>query len=152
MTREVPARGAGENAPAAPTRRRWRNGGSTQAARTPRRASTPAEALLWRALRDRSLCGAKVRRQAPCGPWTLDLLFASARLVVELDGDTHATPYAVTRDARRDAWLAERGYEVLRFTNRDVLGNLDGVLAVILAALARRGPADPSRSHTDPVG
>ena len=150
MTETSSARDAGGNIPVAPARR-WRDSGNIQAARALRRASTPAETLLWRALRSRSLCAAKARRQVPCGPWTLDFLFASARLVVELDGDTHATPRAMARDTRRDAWLAERGYEVLRFTNREVLGNPDGVLAVIVAALARRGVSGPPRPHTNPV-
>ena len=58
-------------------------------ARALRRTSTPAERLLWRALRNRALAGAKARRQVPCGPWIVDFLFPATRLVIELDGYSH---------------------------------------------------------------
>ncbi len=76
----------------------------------------------------------------PCGPWILDFLFVAERLVIEVDGETHATTDGLARDSRRDAWLAACGYRVLRFSNRDVLGNLAGVLTAIAAALARPHP------------
>ena len=64
----------------------------------------------------------------------------TAKLVMEIDGEGHATGGGPARDAVRDAWLAVQGWHVLRFTNRDVLGNLDGVLQTIEAALAARPP------------
>ena len=50
-----------------------------------------------------------------------------------------------TRDAVRDKWLVERGYRVLRFWNNDVMGNVDGVLEMIAAALPAQRPPHPDR-------
>ena len=109
-------------------------------ARELRRQATPAEAALWRALRNRTLFGAKARRQMVCGPWILDFAFWTERLAVEIDGDTHATPEGIARDRSRNAWLASHGWRVLRFGNRDVLGNIEGVLAAIAAWLQHPHP------------
>ena len=109
-------------------------------ARDLRRDTTPAEQLLWRALRSRALNGAKFRRQVPCGRYILDYAVLSAKLAVEVDGESHYTADGPARDAERDTWLAAQGWQVLRFTNPDVLSNLDGVLKTITAALAARPP------------
>ena len=109
-------------------------------ARTMRRVATPAELALWRAVRHRALCGLKLRRQAPCGPWILDFAAVRHRLAIELDGETHATGAGAARDAERDSWLVARGWRVLRFTNREVLQNLEGVLSAIAQAARDRGP------------
>ena len=110
-------------------------------ARALRRGATPAERKLWPLLRN-GLLGAKVRRQHPCGSYVLDFAFFEHQLVVELDGDTHATGDGPLRDARRDAWLAGQGWRVLRFSNREIFANMDGVLSAIAAALHRPHP-DP---------
>ena len=104
-------------------------------ARALRRSATPAERKLWPALRSRILGGAKFRRQVPCGRYILDYAAIAVKLVVEVDGEGHATGDGPARDAVRDAWLAAQSWRVLRFTNREVLGNLDGVLQTIGAAL-----------------
>lgn len=95
-------------------------------ARSMRNNPTEPEKLLWRAL-SRSQIGAKFRRQAVIPPFIADFLCPSLRLIVEVDGYTHNR----AADARRDARLAELGYSVLRFTNAEVIGNIDGVFAVI---------------------
>jgi len=100
-------------------------------ARSMRAAPTAPERILWHALR-RSALGAKVRRQVPLGPFIADFYIPAARLVVELDGHTHTD---TLRDAARDAWLVVRGARTLRFSNHDVMRNLDGVLLAIAAAL-----------------
>ncbi|USU14039.1 DUF559 domain-containing protein [Sphingomonadaceae bacterium OTU29THOMA1] len=64
-----------------------------------------------------------------------DFACQSAKLVVEVDGDTHGVAAAVAVDAQRTAFLAQEGYRTVRFGNADVMGNLDGVAATILAAL-----------------
>jgi len=101
--------------------------------RAGRRESTPAEHRLWSRLRARQLQSAKFRRQVWLGPFIADFLCAEARLIVEVDGDSHAaqTEY----DQRRTAWLACEGFRLVRVTNGDVMGNLDGVLEYIAAAL-----------------
>ncbi len=66
----------------------------------------------------------------------LDFAFVASRLVIEIDGETHALPAQIASDAARDTWLRKQGWRVLRFTNRDVLGNLEGVLITIASTLA----------------
>jgi len=67
-----------------------------------------------------------------------DFVCNSARLVVELDGETHDFVSRIERDRMRDAWFESQGYVVLRFTNYDVLTNLEGVIAAIHAAASTR--------------
>jgi very-short-patch-repair endonuclease len=112
-----------------------------------RRAMTRAEILLWRYLKAHRLDGLAFRRQTPMGPYMVDFVCHSARLVVELDGETHDFDARQQHDAIRDAWLASRGYHVLRFTNEEVLSALEGVLTVIReTATARIRSAPPSLS------
>jgi very-short-patch-repair endonuclease len=87
----------------------------------------PPEAKVWQAVRNRQL-GFKFRRQHPIGRFIADFYCAEARLVIEIDGDTHAAPDQAAYDSTRTAWLEERGYHVLRFQARDVDNDLDGVL------------------------
>jgi len=64
-------------------------------------------------------------------------------LVIELDGGQHAV--RTVEDERRTRFLEDRGYRVLRFWNNDVLGNIEGVLAVTMGALDNRPSPSPSR-------
>ena len=107
----------------------------TQRARTLRRRSTEAEKLLWHYLRGTQLEGAKFRRQQPIGEYIVDFVSFSHKLVVEVDGGQHAQPAEQVRDGRRDAWLQERGYRVLRFWNNEVLQNVEGVIEAIRSGL-----------------
>ena len=100
-------------------------------ARAMRADPTDAERRLWYALRDRRMQTLKVRRQAPIGPYIVDFLCIAHRLIVEADGSQHAES---KRDAVRDAWLASKGYTILRFGNHDILTARDSVLATIAAA------------------
>jgi very-short-patch-repair endonuclease len=79
--------------------------------------------------------GVKFQKQAVLAPYIADFASRSERLVIELDGDTHGGREAY--DAARTRSLEERGYQVLRFTNTDVMTNMDGVLSAILIALGR---------------
>ncbi len=112
-----------------------------------RGAMTRAEVLLWRYLKAHHLDGLSFRRQAPMGRYIVDFVCQTAHVIVELDGSTHDFDARQQRDAVRDAWLASRGYVVLRFTNEQVLSSLEGVLIVIreTAAAGVRG-APPSLS------
>ncbi len=112
-----------------------KNRTETKKAHALRRGATPAEVKLWLHLRNGAQHGAKFRRQVPCGPYILDFAVMASRLGVEVDGESHFVGDGPARDAERDAWLGGQGWRVLRFTNPEVLGNLDGVLEVIRAAL-----------------
>jgi very-short-patch-repair endonuclease len=71
-------------------------------------------------LRAGQLDGDKFRGQLALGPYIVDFICFAERLVVELDGPQHLEQDAVEYDARRTAWLVERGYRVLRFRNHEV--------------------------------
>ena len=102
--------------------------------------ATPAEVALWRHLRRRQLDGWRFRRQYSVGRYILDFFCPEARLAVELDGAGHAEPGQASYDAERTAWLAEtEGIRVVRFWNREVGRQLDGVLGRIRDELATRG-------------
>lgn len=112
----------------------------TQTARKLRHDMTDAELRLWSRLRGHQT-GSHFRRQAPLERYVLDFVCFPARLVIEVDGGQHAESEA---DRVRDAWLKERGFRVLRFWNNDVLGNTDGVVETIMAALTAAPPPQPS--------
>jgi very-short-patch-repair endonuclease len=100
-------------------------------AKTLRRTMTRAETLLWRYIKAPHLDGLLFRRQVPMGAYVVDFVCHAVRIVVELDGESHDFEERLARDAVRDAWLTSRGYLVLRFTNQQVLSQLEGVLTVI---------------------
>ena len=108
---------------------------SVQQARALRQASTTAEQLLWRHLRNRQLAGAKFRRQHPLGPYILDFVCLEQGLVVEIDGGQHADLQAQAYDQQRTVWLQQQGLRVLRFWNHEVVQQTNEVLARVLQAL-----------------
>ena len=101
---------------------------------------TDCERLLWRQLRNRGLAGLKFRRQHPCPPYVLDFYCAELHLVIELDGGQHYDEAGLAKDRVRTAYLRRQGLEVLRFSNLDVLENLDGVLAEVMRWVEVRSP------------
>ena len=116
-----------------------------QFARHLRYQLTECERLLWRQLRNRGLAGFKFRRQHPCPPYVLDFYCAELRLVVELDGGQHFDEAGRAKDRLRTAYLQHHGLEVLRFSNLDVIRNLEGVLTEILSWIETR------TSHPNPL-
>jgi very-short-patch-repair endonuclease len=110
-----------------------------------RRNPAEPEKRLWRALSNGQLAGHKFRRQSVIGPYIADFLCPKKALIVEVDGSTHDAE----QDRRRDAALADYGFRVLRVTNLDVMGNLDGVLMAILAALTEASGCGDG-PHPDP--
>jgi adenine-specific DNA-methyltransferase len=101
-------------------------------ARQLRSDQTYAEMTLWSVLRNRQLSNIKFRRQHPIGKYIADFYCAKAKLIVEVDGDTHAERKAY--DQKRTQWLEEQGYSVIRFTNENIHKNLDEVAVEILHA------------------
>ena len=102
-------------------------------ARQLRRETTPAERLLWNALRNDSFAGLKFRRQHPVGCYVADFCCMQEKLIIELDGDSH--DFSEQKDKDRTAALNQEGYRVIRFSNMDVFDNLDGVLMMIARTL-----------------
>ncbi len=102
-----------------------------------RRELTPAERKLWSRLRARRLVGFHFRRQQIIEPYIVDFYCHRTALIVEVDGGIHAEQEAY--DRCRGQVLAERGFRVMRFTNDEVMHNLDRVLEVILNACNEQG-------------
>jgi very-short-patch-repair endonuclease len=114
--------------------RRWRATAAAQArARELRKRQTPAERALWSRLRKKQLLGYKFRRQHPIGCFIVDFCCARVKLVVEIDGESHASQ--VEYDDSRTAHLEEQGYIVIRFTNDQVLRHSSAVLGEITRVL-----------------
>ena len=100
------------------------------ASRKLRRELTPAEKELWRRLRNAQLGGFKFRRQMAIGKYVVDFACPAARVVVEIDGDTHDGREAY--DAERTGEIEKEWWRVIRFMNSDVHRNIDLVLNTIL--------------------
>jgi very-short-patch-repair endonuclease len=116
----------------------------TTRARTLRANPTEAERRLWAGLSARGVRGVRFNRQVPIGPCICDFVARAIGLVIEVDGGQHAGSEA---DAERTRFLQARGYRVLRFWNDEVLRNMEGVVAVISAALADTPSPYPSRKR-----
>lgn len=102
-------------------------------ARVLRRSMTDAEQAMWRILRSRHLSGFKFRRQHPIGPFVVDFVCLEYKLVLELDGGHHAMQQEA--DTERTSHLQHLGFRVLRFWNNEVLAEMEGVAARVLATL-----------------
>jgi len=100
-----------------------------------RQSSTNAEQRLWKFLRNKQLGGFKFRRQHPLGPFILDFYCMEAKLAIELDGSGHADKSKRCYDAERSDRIANKGIQVLRFWNQDVLQNTEEVLQLIWSHL-----------------
>jgi very-short-patch-repair endonuclease len=111
---------------------------------------TPAETLLWRFIKAHRIDGLGFRRQVPFRNYIADFACLSARLIVELDGESHDFEAQQRADQRRDAFFATHGFEVLRFSNDDVMSNLAGVVEAIRQAANVRAcglPLSPTLPH-----
>ncbi len=110
-----------------------------------RRGATEPEKRLWSILCRRQLGGLKFRRQHSIEPYIVDYYCAAAKLIVELDGDSHEGRQ--TYDRKRSQYLTGLGLKVVRVTNDDVLENLEGVAEMILRhAVAQRDEPSPGPS------
>lgn len=99
-----------------------------------RHPQTPAEATLWRGIRDRNL-GYKFRRQHPIDHFIIDFYCPKAKLCIEIDGPSHYESGQKEYDDARTKFLEELGYKVIRFTNDDVRYNIHAVVDRIIEAV-----------------
>ncbi|TME22959.1 MAG: endonuclease domain-containing protein [Chloroflexi bacterium] len=120
----------------------------TQRARELRANGNSAEKRIWSMLRSGRLAGLKFRRQYVIGKYVADFVCLSARLVIEIDGDTHDEDARI-KDAKRTEDLEAAGYRVIRFWNNYVLSDRDGGVAdAIFEALGLPSSRAP---HPDPL-
>ena len=95
-----------------------------------RQNPTEAESVLWECLKARQ-CGKIFKRQHIIGDFIVDFFCPSEHLVIELDGGYHQLPEQQVSDDVRTEWLESKGYTVIRFTNEEVLFDLENVLTAI---------------------
>ena len=100
-------------------------------AKTLRHGSTKAEQKMWNMLRDLKPYGARFRRETPIGPYIADFAWLSARVIIEVDGDSHEMPQGKAHDQRRDEFLRSQGFMVMRFDNEQVIDGPDHVFTEI---------------------
>ncbi|HWO57273.1 MAG TPA: DUF559 domain-containing protein [bacterium] len=108
-----------------------------QRARRLRRTMSNIENRVWGFLRNGHLEGLKFRRQHPIGRYVVDFYCHERRLVIEIDGASHAGQHDA--DRVRAQWLSDHGFRVIRFANEDVLKNAEGVRAAIREACRGAG-------------
>ena len=112
-------------------------------ARTLRNHPTAAESKLWKRLNRNQILGLKFRRQWPVGPsMILDFYCIEIRLAVEVDGSVHLEPGQRERDRGKEFELAQRGIRLLRFTNDEVMSQIDMVVERITTAAGESRPSE----------
>ncbi len=95
---------------------------------------TEAESILWQQLRGKAL-GQPFRRQHIIGPFIADFICVPRKLILEIDGGYHQLPDQQISDEERTQWLEAKGYKVIRFTNEEVIADIDSVINTIKSLL-----------------
>lgn len=108
-----------------------------------RKKLTEPEQRLWYHLRARNLNNIKFRRQYSIGRYIVDFFAPDSRVVIEIDGDSHYQEDAIEYDKIRMEYFESCGITVIRFTNKDVMENLEEVLNKIseAASVSARVPS-----------
>ncbi|HKS61088.1 MAG TPA: DUF559 domain-containing protein [Xanthobacteraceae bacterium] len=116
------------------------------------RATEPEQKLWWHLRHRLPTQGTHFRRQVPIGPYIADFCCLKAKLIIEVDGNQHGLDTNITRDAKRTAYLASQGFSVLRFSNREVMTEINGVLEAIHATLSTPTPNLPPQGGGEHSG
>jgi very-short-patch-repair endonuclease len=103
-----------------------------------RQQASPPEVRLWRLLYPLRTGAYHFRKQVQIGPYCVDFACHHAKLVIEVGGDSHHLRGEQQKDAMRDLFLRREGYEILRFSNSEVLSNPEGVYLTIVSTLKSR--------------
>ncbi len=91
-----------------------------------------AEVILWSQLKEKGLVGHKFRRQYSVEKFVLDFYSPKLKLAIEVDGDSHFVEGSHERDRERQKIIETFGITFLRFTNKEINENIDGVLNKIM--------------------
>ncbi len=106
-----------------------------------RKNMTKAEIILWSKLKGKQLNGLKFRRQYGINNYVVDFYCPELRLAIEIDGDVHCYNSRITYDKQRQKDIEALGIKVLRYTNIDVIKNLEGVLNDIITTTPLSPPS-----------
>ncbi|MEA1897003.1 MAG: endonuclease domain-containing protein, partial [Bacteroidota bacterium] len=109
-----------------------------QIRKTLRNYSTSAEAVLWTKLNKKQIEGLKFRRQHSIGNCVVDFYCSRLNLVIELDGEVHASYQDIIRDDKRDNYLNNLGIKVLRFENKVVFENPEEIICQVKMVKEKR--------------
>jgi len=97
-------------------------------ARNLRRNMTDAEQLIWSKVRRKQISDCQFYRQKNIGNYIVDFYCPKAKLIVEIDGGQHYENHGIKKDLERDQYFQTLGFTVLRFSDIDVLKNVNGVV------------------------
>ena len=123
----------------------------TEKARENRKNPTPAENKLWfEVLQNKQLADLKFTRQKPLDRYIVDFYCSELLLAIEIDGDSHAEQ--ADYDRQRTARLNQIGIDVIRYTNREVLNNPEGVCSDLLEKIRRRQQEPPKSPLSGGLG
>ena len=103
--------------------------------RTLRKNMTDTEKFLWYRIRKGQCKNYQFYRQRPIGNYIVDFYCPKGKIILELDGGQHYTPEGTKRDIKRDDYFKKLGLKVLRFSDREILENIEGVLEKIYSNL-----------------
>ena len=99
-----------------------------------RKHQTEAERCLWDSLRNGNT-GYSFKRQHIVGMYIADFICIEARLIIEVDGGYHSQWEQMEVDANRTHVLEQMGFRVIRFSNEEIIGDIDNVLDVIISTI-----------------
>lgn len=114
-----------------------------QRAKYLRKNSTKPEEILWYYLRDRRFMGLKFRRQVPIENYIADFVCFEKRLIIELDGSGHLKRKNIEYDQKRDTFLRDQNFEILRFYNNDIFNEIECVLDSIYSKISNTPHPQP---------
>ena len=89
---------------------------------------TDAELCFWKAIRRRQIGDIQFYRQRPIGDYIVDFVSLSHKLIIEIDGSQHYESEYRIKDRQRDAYFNKLGYTVMRYNDREVLTDIEGVI------------------------
>jgi very-short-patch-repair endonuclease len=104
---------------------------------------TDAEQLIWQRIRRKQILGLQFYRQKPILNFIVDFYCPAANLVIECDGGQHYTEVGLEADQNRDYALSELGLITLRFSNHEILTEIDDVIELIFQTAQSRIPLNP---------
>jgi very-short-patch-repair endonuclease len=113
-----------------------------------RKNQTDTEGKLWSILRNRQLKGIKFRRQHPVDKYILDFYSPAYKLGIEADGGQHYDEKGRRQDEVRTKTLFKHGVEIIRFSDLDVLNNIEGVYEIIQGVIENKKNSPP---HLNPL-
>ena len=107
-------------------------------AREHRNEGTKGEAILWKYVLRAKIAGYQFNRQFAIGNYIVDFICRKLKFIIEIDGSSHYGQEKAKKDFEREQYLRHLGYEILRFSERDVIYSKDEVIGAIFYAIDAR--------------